>query len=43
FTVVPRAAGSTEIPPYLMKCPTNGLCSRIPEECVECRTSLSCM
>nr|KAF6279015.1 hypothetical protein mMyoMyo1_019180 [Myotis myotis] len=30
---------STDIPPYVMKCPSNGLCSRLPADCVECRTN----
>ncbi|XP_054569232.1 TM2 domain-containing protein 3 isoform X3 [Eptesicus fuscus] len=43
FTMVPRAAESTDIPPYVMKCPSNGLCSRLPADCVECRTNFSCV
>ncbi|XP_030878917.1 TM2 domain-containing protein 3 isoform X1 [Leptonychotes weddellii] len=43
FTVVPRAAESTDIPPYVMKCPSNGLCSRLPADCVECKTNFSCV
>ncbi|XP_050005151.1 TM2 domain-containing protein 3 isoform X1 [Alexandromys fortis] len=51
FTVVPRAAEnkmpshlpeSTEIPPYMMKCPSNGLCSRLPADCIDCATNFSC-
>ncbi|GAB1292187.1 TM2 domain-containing protein 3 [Apodemus speciosus] len=51
FTVVPRAAEnqlfshlteSTEIPPYMMKCPSNGLCSRLPADCIDCATNVSC-
>ncbi|XP_035309144.1 TM2 domain-containing protein 3 isoform X2 [Cricetulus griseus] len=33
---------STEIPPYMMKCPSNGLCSRLPADCIECATNFSC-
>ncbi|XP_028632554.1 TM2 domain-containing protein 3 isoform X2 [Grammomys surdaster] len=33
---------STEIPPYMMKCPSNGLCSRLPADCIECATNVSC-
>ncbi|VTJ55120.1 Hypothetical predicted protein [Marmota monax] len=43
FTVVPRAAESTEIPPYMMKCPSNGLCSRLPADCIDCATNFSCV
>ncbi|XP_057580093.1 TM2 domain-containing protein 3 isoform X1 [Hippopotamus amphibius kiboko] len=43
FTVVPRAAESTDIPPYVMKCPSNGLCSRLPADCIECKTNFSCV
>ncbi|XP_015424068.1 PREDICTED: LOW QUALITY PROTEIN: TM2 domain-containing protein 3-like [Myotis davidii] len=39
FTVVPRAAESTDVPPYVLKCLSNGLCSRLPANCVECRTN----
>lgn len=34
---------STDIPPYVMKCPSNGLCSRLPADCIECRTNSSCV
>ncbi|XP_075860936.1 TM2 domain-containing protein 3 isoform X1 [Microcebus murinus] len=34
---------STEIPPYVMKCPSNGLCSRLPADCVDCATNFSCV
>uniref|UniRef100_A0A8C2VND3 TM2 domain-containing protein 3 n=1 Tax=Chinchilla lanigera TaxID=34839 RepID=A0A8C2VND3_CHILA len=50
FTVVPRAAAtlsplteSTEIPPYMMKCPSNGLCNRLPADCIDCATNFSCI
>ncbi|XP_067555569.1 TM2 domain-containing protein 3 isoform X1 [Pseudorca crassidens] len=43
FTVVPRAAESTDIPPYMMKCPSNGLCSKLPADCIECKTNFSCV
>ncbi|EPY80791.1 hypothetical protein CB1_000803004 [Camelus ferus] len=43
FTVVPGAAESTDIPPYVMKCPSNGLCSRLPADCIECKTNFSCV
>lgn len=33
---------STEIPPYMMKCPSNGLCSRLPADCIDCATNFSC-
>nr|KAF6412014.1 TM2 domain containing 3 [Rousettus aegyptiacus] len=34
---------STDNPPYVTKCPSNGLCSRLPADCVECRTNASCV
>ncbi|XP_020034113.1 TM2 domain-containing protein 3 isoform X1 [Castor canadensis] len=34
---------STEIPPYMMKCPSNGLCSRLPADCIDCATNYSCV
>uniref|UniRef100_A0A8C2SII6 TM2 domain containing 3 n=1 Tax=Capra hircus TaxID=9925 RepID=A0A8C2SII6_CAPHI len=43
FTAVPRAAESTDIPPYVMKCPSNGLCSRLPADCIDCKTNFSCV
>ncbi|XP_063105984.1 TM2 domain-containing protein 3 isoform X2 [Cavia porcellus] len=43
FTVLPRAAESTEVPPYVMKCPSNGLCSRLPADCIDCATNFSCV
>lgn len=33
---------STEIPSYVTKCPSNGLCSRLPPDCVTCNTNYSC-
>ncbi|XP_040113313.1 TM2 domain-containing protein 3 isoform X1 [Oryx dammah] len=43
FTAVPRAEESTDIPPYVMKCPSNGLCSRLPADCIDCKTNFSCV
>ncbi|KAM9711283.1 TM2 domain-containing protein 3 isoform 2-T2 [Dama dama] len=43
FTAAPRAAESTDIPPYVMKCPSNGLCSRLPADCIDCKTNFSCV
>ncbi|XP_067555598.1 TM2 domain-containing protein 3 isoform X4 [Pseudorca crassidens] len=34
---------STDIPPYMMKCPSNGLCSKLPADCIECKTNFSCV
>ncbi|XP_041334791.1 TM2 domain-containing protein 3-like [Pyrgilauda ruficollis] len=34
---------STEIPPYLTNCPSNGLCSRLPPDCMTCNTNYSCI
>ncbi|KAM5291350.1 TM2 domain-containing protein 3 isoform 1-T1 [Glossophaga mutica] len=34
---------STDIPPYVMKCPSNGLCGRLPADCIECKTNSSCV
>ncbi|XP_065762715.1 TM2 domain-containing protein 3 isoform X3 [Muntiacus reevesi] len=34
---------STDIPPYVMKCPSNGLCSRLPADCIDCKTNFSCV
>lgn len=36
-------AESTDIPPYVMKCPSNGLCSRLPADCIDCKTNFSCV
>ncbi|XP_027500452.1 TM2 domain-containing protein 3 [Corapipo altera] len=38
-----KAAESTEIPPYMIKCPSNGLCSRLPPDCMTCNTNHSCI
>ncbi|ELV13451.1 putative threonyl-tRNA synthetase 2, cytoplasmic, partial [Tupaia chinensis] len=38
-----KRSQSTEIPPYVMKCPSNGLCSRLPADCVDCATNFSCV
>ncbi|XP_035755215.1 TM2 domain-containing protein 3 isoform X3 [Egretta garzetta] len=38
-----KAAESTEIPPYITKCPSNGLCSRLPPDCMTCNTNYSCI
>ncbi|KAM6059080.1 TM2 domain-containing protein 3 isoform 2-T2 [Theristicus caerulescens] len=38
-----KAAESTEIPPYVTKCPSNGLCSRLPPDCMTCNTNYSCV
>ena len=34
---------STEIPSYVTKCPSNGLCSRLPPDCMTCNTNYSCI
>ncbi|KAM9275449.1 TM2 domain-containing protein 3 [Morus bassanus] len=38
-----KAAESTEIPSYVTKCPSNGLCSRLPPDCMTCDTNYSCI
>ncbi|KAM5126921.1 TM2 domain-containing protein 3-like isoform 2-T2 [Callospermophilus lateralis] len=50
FTVVPRAAVSRENKPLShlsqkvpMKCPSSGLCSRLPADCIDCATNFSCV
>ncbi|XP_004617810.2 TM2 domain-containing protein 3 [Sorex araneus] len=44
FTGAPQAPESTEPPlPYVTKCPSNGLCSRLPPDCMQCRTNFSCV
>ncbi|XP_069909424.1 TM2 domain-containing protein 3 isoform X4 [Oryctolagus cuniculus] len=43
FTAAPRAPETTEIPPYVTKCPSNGLCSRLPADCIDCATNFSCV
>ncbi|XP_039709405.1 TM2 domain-containing protein 3 isoform X3 [Pteropus medius] len=34
---------STNSLPDVTKCPSNGLCSRLPADCVDCRTNSSCV
>lgn len=34
---------STEIPSYVSNCPSNGLCSRLPPDCMTCNTNYSCV
>ncbi|KAM6351163.1 TM2 domain-containing protein 3 isoform 4-T4 [Alca torda] len=38
-----KIAESTEIPSYVTKCPSNGLCSRLPPDCMTCNTNYSCI
>ncbi|XP_033372940.1 TM2 domain-containing protein 3 isoform X1 [Parus major] len=38
-----KALESTEIPPYVTNCPSNGLCSRLPPDCMTCNTNYSCI
>ncbi|XP_069078471.1 TM2 domain-containing protein 3 [Pleurodeles waltl] len=38
-----RQAESTESPSYLAKCPSGGLCSRLPPDCISCVTNHSCI
>ncbi|XP_061203526.1 TM2 domain-containing protein 3 [Neopsephotus bourkii] len=38
-----KEAESTEIPSYVTKCPSNGLCSRLPADCMTCNTNYSCI
>ncbi|XP_077174486.1 TM2 domain-containing protein 3 isoform X2 [Paroedura picta] len=37
---VPEATGT---PPYMNLCPSNGPCSRLPPDCVTCKTNYSCI
>ncbi|XP_061451532.1 TM2 domain-containing protein 3 isoform X2 [Rhineura floridana] len=37
---VPEA---TAIPSYVTQCPSNGLCGRLPPECVSCKKNYSCI
>ncbi|XP_049638683.1 TM2 domain-containing protein 3 [Suncus etruscus] len=39
----PRGPESSVPPPYLNKCPSNGLCSRLPADCMQCRSNYSCV
>ncbi|XP_060611738.2 TM2 domain-containing protein 3 [Anolis sagrei] len=34
---------TTAVPSYVTRCPSNGPCSRLPPECVTCRTNYSCI
>ncbi|XP_053573523.1 TM2 domain-containing protein 3 [Bombina bombina] len=34
---------TTETPEYLAKCPSNGLCSRLPSDCITCNHNYSCI
>ncbi|XP_038275591.1 TM2 domain-containing protein 3 isoform X5 [Dermochelys coriacea] len=34
---------TTEIPFYVSKCPSNGLCSKLPPDCMTCKTNFSCV
>uniref|UniRef100_A0A1W7RCI4 TM2 domain-containing protein 3 n=1 Tax=Agkistrodon contortrix contortrix TaxID=8713 RepID=A0A1W7RCI4_AGKCO len=36
-------AEGTSVPTYVTQCPSNGICSRLPPECVICRTNYSCI
>ncbi|XP_058702529.1 TM2 domain-containing protein 3 [Poecile atricapillus] len=38
-----KALESTETPPYVTNCPSNGLCSRLPPDCMTCNTNYSCI
>lgn len=38
-----RATETTEIPSYVSKCPSNGLCSKLPPDCMTCKTNFSCV
>ncbi|XP_075753848.1 TM2 domain-containing protein 3 isoform X1 [Pelodiscus sinensis] len=38
-----RATETTEIPSYVSKCPSNGLCSKLPPDCMTCTTNVSCV
>ncbi|XP_075064190.1 TM2 domain-containing protein 3 [Mixophyes fleayi] len=44
-TILPsfKAAELTATPHYLSKCPSNGLCSKLPAACMTCATNYSCM
>uniref|UniRef100_A0A8C6VM81 TM2 domain containing 3 n=1 Tax=Naja naja TaxID=35670 RepID=A0A8C6VM81_NAJNA len=33
----------TSIPAYVTRCPSNGICSRLPPECMTCKTNYSCV
>lgn len=43
FIHVFHLSESTEIPSYVTKCPSNGLCSRLPPDCMTCNTNYSCI
>ncbi|KAM4748097.1 TM2 domain-containing protein 3 [Rhinophrynus dorsalis] len=36
-------ATGTETPDYMAKCPSNGLCSKLPADCMTCATNYSCI
>ncbi|KAG8451878.1 hypothetical protein GDO86_003903 [Hymenochirus boettgeri] len=36
-------ATATKVPDYMEKCPSNGLCSRLPSDCMTCETHYSCI
>ncbi|XP_075431951.1 TM2 domain-containing protein 3 isoform X1 [Ascaphus truei] len=38
-----KTTETTEAPPYLDKCPSNGLCSKLPPSCMTCATNYSCI
>ncbi|KAM6426470.1 TM2 domain-containing protein 3 [Liasis olivaceus] len=33
----------TSVPAYVTQCPSNGICSRLPAECMTCKTNYSCV
>lgn len=43
FIYIFHLSESTEIPAYVTKCPSNGLCSRLPPDCMICNTNYSCI
>lgn len=38
-----NSSEATALPSYVTVCPSNGLCSRLPPECVTCKTNYSCI
>ncbi|XP_061451533.1 TM2 domain-containing protein 3 isoform X3 [Rhineura floridana] len=38
-----NSSEATAIPSYVTQCPSNGLCGRLPPECVSCKKNYSCI
>uniref|UniRef100_A0A8C0GM81 TM2 domain-containing protein 3 n=1 Tax=Chelonoidis abingdonii TaxID=106734 RepID=A0A8C0GM81_CHEAB len=43
FNISFHPSETTEIPSYVSKCPSNGLCSKLPPDCMTCKTNFSCV